>query len=197
MDRIFLPFSILTKSKMASNLSINSIDSDVFFVQQLSNEPSPQPKIFPNILNSTELTGTHTTEMPTFSSVTSSKPDIVTLDDNSNDPAFPYGFGAQQPFVPTTLNDLNLPPNPFIILAAVTVVQQNPTQCNKIYSSQSPESSEPSPISTPPMNLRTIDRWKTPHTTTDDNTFYSEDEPRRVHWTSPLDETLHSEGEAR
>ena len=47
------------------------------------------------------------------------------------------------------------------------------------------------------MNLTTIDGWETPQTTTDDNTFYSENQPRRVHWTSPLDEIFHSEGEFR
>ena len=47
------------------------------------------------------------------------------------------------------------------------------------------------------MNLRTIDGWETPNTTTDDNTFYSKDEPGRVYWTSLLDETLHPEGEPR
>ena len=47
------------------------------------------------------------------------------------------------------------------------------------------------------MNVSTIDGWETPHTTTDDNTFYSEDEQGRVYWTSPLDETFYSEGEAR
>ena len=34
-------------------------------------------------------------------------------------------------------------------------------------------------------HLSSIDGWKTPHTTTDDSTFYSEDESRRVHWNSP------------
>ena len=36
---------------------------------------------------------------------------------------------------------------------------------------QSPDASEPSSISTPPMNLSTIEDWKTPHTTTADNNF--------------------------
>ena len=115
---------------MAFNISINSIDSDVFFVEQLSSEPSPQRNISPNILTLTELSGIHTTELPTVWSVTSLEPDIVTLDDNSNDPTFPYGFGAQRPIVSPSVNDLNLPPNLFNILAAMTVVQQNQTQCD-------------------------------------------------------------------
>ena len=31
------------------------------------------------------------------------------------------------------------------------------------------------------MNVGTIDDWESTHTTTDDATFYSEDEPRRVY----------------
>ena len=65
------------------------------------------------------------------------------------------------------------------------------------YSPPSPELSDPSPISTPPMNVSTFNSWETPHTTTDDNTFYSEDEPRRIYSTSFLDETFYSEGEPR
>ena len=30
------------------------------------------------------------------------------------------------------------------------------------------------------MNVSTFDSWETSHTTTDDNTFYSDDEPRRI-----------------
>ena len=47
---------------------------------------------------------------------------------------------------------------------------------------QSPEPSQPSPILTPPKNLSTIERWETPHTTTDNNTFYCDDEPRRSYF---------------
>ena len=157
-------------------------------MQQLSIEPSPQRNNSPNILNSTELSGTQKREMPTVSSVTSPEPEIVTLDDYSNDPTFPYGFGAQQPIVPPSLNDVNRPLNPFNILAAMTVVQQNLTQRDDIYSPQSREPSEP--ISLPPMNLSTIDGWETPHTTTDDNTSLrrtSQDE-----YTGPLPRMKHS-----
>ena len=108
---------------MASNISINSINSDVFFVEQLSREPNQQRTNSPKILISTELLGMHTVEMPKLSSVTSPVPDIVTPDDNSNDPTSPYLFGAQQPNVPPSLNDLNLPPNPFIRIATMAAAQ--------------------------------------------------------------------------
>ena len=43
------------------------------------------------------------------------------------------------------------------------------------------------------MNVSTIEGWETPHTTTDDNTFYSsEGEPRRVYWDFSPDETFNS-----
>ena len=74
---------------MASKISMDSMDSDDFFVEQLSNEPRPQGNNSPNILNSTELSGTYTKQMPTISSIASAEPDIVTLDDESNDPIFP------------------------------------------------------------------------------------------------------------
>ena len=148
------------------------MDADVFFVEQLSTEPCPQRSNSPNILKSTELLGTHAGEMLTISSVASPEPDIVTLNDDSNDSTFSYGFGAKQSIVPPSLNDLKLPPNPSSIRWAMTVDQQNPTQHDDNYSPQSPEPSGPSPISTPPMNLSTLDGWETPHTTTDDNTFY-------------------------
>ena len=138
------------------------------FVEQLSIEPRQQRNNSPNILNSTELSGTHKREMPTVSSVTSTEPDIVTLDDYFNDPTSPYGFGAQQPIVLPSLNDVNRPLNPFNILAAMTEVQQNLTLRDENYSPQSHEPSEP--ISTSPMNLSTIDGWETQQTTTDDNT---------------------------
>ena len=82
---------------MASNMSINSIDSDVFFVVQLSSEPSPQRNTSPNVLISTERSVTHTRKLPTISSGTFPEPENVTLDDNSNDPTIPYGFVAQKP----------------------------------------------------------------------------------------------------
>ena len=94
---------------MASNISTDSRDSKIFFVEQLLNEPSPQQNNSPNILKSTELSGTQTREITTIFSVTSPEPDFVTLDDKSNDPTFPPGFGAKQPIVPPSLNDLNLP----------------------------------------------------------------------------------------
>ena len=79
----------------------------------------------------------------------------------------------------------------------MTVVQQNPTQHDGNYNPQSSEPSEPLPISTSPMNVSAFNSWETPHTTTEDNTFYSEEELRRLYWTYPLNETLHSEGEPR
>ena len=160
---------------MAPNNSIDSVDSHVFFVEELSKEPSPQRNNSPNILNSTELSVTHVGEMPTTSSVASLERDIVTLDDNSSEPTMPYGFGRQLPNKPLSLNDLSLPPNPFYILAKMAVVHHTEDGNDENYSPRSPEPSEPSTISTPRMNVSTFNSWETPHTTTNDNTFNSEE----------------------
>ena len=181
---------------MTSNNSMASDDSDVFYVEQSSSELSPQRHNTPNILNSIEISEQHTARMPSISSIASPEPRIFTIDDDSNEPMMPYGFGQQLPIVPPSLNDLNLPPNPFNILNTMAIVTQTQDN-NEQYSPESPEPSLPSPISSPPMIVSAYNSWETPHTTTDDNTFYSEDEPRRVYWTSPLGETFESEDEPR
>ena len=165
-----------------SIISMASDDSDVFYVEQSSTEPSPQRHNTPNILNSTEVSEQHTARMPSVSSIASPQPQIITINDDSNEPTMPYGFGRQLPIVPLSLNDLNLPPNPFNILATMAVVVYTEDDNNDGYSPQSPDPSDPSPISTPPMNVSTFNSWETTHTTTDDNTFYSDDEPRRIYF---------------
>ena len=172
---------------MNPSLSL-STDSDVFYVGQSSVEGSPIRTNTSAILNSTELSEAMEREIITISSVASPEPRIVNLESDSNDPTIPYGFGSQQPIVPPSLNDLNLPPNHFNVLATMTEIR-----ADEAYSPQSPEPSDPSPNSTPPMNVSTIEGWETPCTTTDDNTFYSsENEPRRVYWDFSPNETLYS-----
>ena len=168
---------------MYHNLSFNSsTDSNVFYVEHSSPERSPIRQNTPIILNSTQLSGAMDPETITISSVASLEPQIVTIESDSNEPTFPYAFGTQYPIV------LNLPPNPFNVLASMAVIQQDQED-----SPQSLEPSDPSPISTPPMNLSTIEGWETPHTTTDDDTFYSsENKPRRVYWDSSPNETFDS-----
>ena len=108
----------------------------------------------------------------------------------------PYGFGRQLPIVRPSLNDLNLLPNPFNILATMAVVTHTQDD-NDDYSPQSPEPYELSSISTPPMNVSTFDSWETSHTTTDDYTFYTSDEPRRVYWDISSENTFNSNDEPR
>ena len=150
------------------NISLNSssTESDVFYVEQTSTEGSPIRNNTPVILNSTEISGVMEREVISISTVPSPEPRIVTLDSDSSDPTIPYGFGNQQPIVPPSLNDLYLPPNPFNVMATMAGIQGNDA-----FSPQSPEPSIPSPISTPPMNVSTIEGWDTTHTTTDNDTF--------------------------
>ena len=171
---------------MYRNFHLNSsTDSDVFYVEQSSPETSPIRNNTPAILNSTQLSGAIDPEIITISSVASPEAQIVTIESDSNEITFPYAFGTQYPIVPPSLNDLNLPANPFNVLTSMTVTRDDQQD-----SPQSPEPSDPSPISTPPMNISTIDGCLTPHSVTDDNTFYfSENEPRRVYWDSSLNET--------
>ena len=130
----------------------SSMYSDVFYVEQSSPERSPIRNNTPAILKSTQLSGALEPESITISSVASPEPQIVTIDSDSNEPTFPYAFGTQHPIVPPSLNDVNMPPNPFNVLATMAVIQQDQED-----SPHSPDPSDPSPISTPPMNLSTID----------------------------------------
>ena len=119
--------------------------------------------------------------MPSVSPIASPEPQNLTLNDDSNEPTMPYRFGRQLPIVPPSLNDLNLPPNPFNVLAKMAVLNREDDYEDN-HSPQSPDLSEPSTISTPPMNVSTFNSWETSHTTTDDNTFYSTDEPRSTYF---------------
>ena len=154
-----------------------STGSDVFYVERSSAEGSPIGNIIPAILNSTELPGATERETITISSVASAELQIVTMDSDSNEPTIPYGFGSHHPIVPPRLNDLNLPHNPFNVLATIAVIR-----VDEEYNPQSPDPYRTSPISTPPMNVSFIESWETTHTKTDDATFFTTNESRRVYW---------------
>ena len=109
---------------MAFNLSLSSTDSDVFYVEQSSNELSPQRHNTPNILNPTKISEQHMARVPSISLIASPDPQTFTIDDDSNEPTMSYGFGRQLPIVPPSLNDLNLPPNPINILNTMAIVTQ-------------------------------------------------------------------------
>ena len=53
------------------------------------------------------------------------------------------------------------------------------------YSLQSPEPSEPPPISTPPIKVSNFSSWETSYTTTDDDMFHPSDERRRIYFLPP------------
>ena len=161
------------------------MDSDVFYVEQISNEPSPQRNKSPDILNSTELSEHHTARMPSISAIASPETYIFTINDDSNEPTIPYGFGRQLSIAPPSLNGFNLPPNPFNILATMAIANNTEDANNDNYSPQPPEPSQPSPISTPPMNVSAFNSWGTSYTTTDDDTFHSNDESRRIYFLPP------------
>ena len=110
---------------MYQNFSLDSsTNSDVFYVERSSEEGSPIRNNTPAILNSTELSGAMAKETIKISSVASPGPQKVTIDSDSNEPTFPYGFGNQHPIVSPSLNDLNLPPNPFNVLATMSLIRR-------------------------------------------------------------------------
>ena len=173
---------------MNLSLDSSSTESNVFYVEQSSEEGSLIQYNTPAILNSKEISEAMEREVITISSIASPEPRIVTLDSDSNNPTVPYGFGSQQSIVPPSLNDLNLPSNPFNVLETMAVIR-----ADDAYSPQSPEPSIPSPISTLPMNVSAIEGWDNTYTTTDDNAFYSsEKEPRRFYWHISLSDTFDS-----
>ena len=120
--------SLLSQAFLAMYRSLSldaSTDSDVFYVEHSSAGSSPNRYNTPAILNSTQLSGAMEPEAITISSVASPEPQIVTIDSDSNEPTIPYAFGSQQLIVPPSLNDLNLPPNPFNAMATLAVFQQD------------------------------------------------------------------------
>ena len=146
---------------MSSNISLDSTDPDVFYLEQILNEPNPQRNNSPDILNSTERSEQHAIRMPSISTFASPQPYFITISDDSNEPTIPYGFGRQLPIVPPSLNDLNLLPNPFNILATMAIANNTVDANDDNYSTQSPQLSDPSPISTPPMNVSACNSWET------------------------------------
>ena len=124
---------------MSSNVSLDSTDSVVFYVEQISNEPSPRRNNSPDILSSTEQSEHHAAGMPSISTIASPQPYIFTINEKSNEPTIPYGFGRQFPIVPPSLNDLNLPPNPFNIFATMAIANNTGDANDDNYSPQSPE----------------------------------------------------------
>ena len=100
-------------------ISLDSLDSDVFHVEQYSGEQSPPRNNTPDILKLTELSGVLAREVFTISTVASSEPQIVTIESVSNEPTLPYGYGIQQSIIPQNFNDLNIPMIPFNVITLV------------------------------------------------------------------------------
>ena len=173
------------------SLDSSSTESDVFYVERSSEEGSPARNNTPVVFTSPiqhsyqeQWLGRRLLSPPSLRWL---EPQMVTIDSDSNEPTIPYGFGSQHPIVPPSHNDINLLPNPFKVLATIAV-----HRADEEYSLQSPEPSILSTFSTPPLNVSTIESWETTHTTTDDATLYSKNEPRRVFWDISSSETFDS-----
>ena len=191
----YLPFSCsdkrrsihfkFKKQKWHPICQLNQLTLICFMLNNRPKEASlPRPNT-PIVLKSTRMSGNDTQKMISKSSIASPEPHFVIIESDSNEPTILYGFGRPLSYIPPSLNDLNLPPNPFDVLATMAMVNRTEDGQNDIYSPQSLKPTNPSPISTPPMNVSTIDGSETPHTVTDDNTFYYIDEPRRIFFLPP------------
>ena len=123
--------------------------------------------------------------MPSISTIASPQPYIYKINDDSNEPTIPYGLGRQLPMDPPSLNDLNLPPNLFIVLATMAIASNTEDANDDNYSLHSPEPSEAPPISTPLMNVSAFNSQETSYTTTDNDTFHSSVQPRRMYFLPP------------
>ena len=98
----------------------------------------------------------------------------LTINSDSKEPTISYGYGRQDRIFPPSLNDVNLPPYPFNILATMLVLPPTVRQCDERECQRLPVPSELSSISTPPMHRSTVERWVT---SSDEGLFSSEDEP--------------------
>ena len=85
---------------MTANTSSISLDSDVFYVEQLSDKPSPPRKSTLEVLNSTELSGVHPREAITISTVASPGPGVITISSVLNDPTIRYEYKRQNILFP-------------------------------------------------------------------------------------------------
>ena len=146
-------------------------------MERSSEEDSPARNNTPAVLNSSQLSGAMARETIAISSVASLELQIVTIESDSNERTIPYGFHSQHQIVPPSLTDHNLPPSPLSVFATMAVIRTD-----EEYGPESPGPSIASPIPRPPMDVSTTEGWKTTHTSTEDATFYFEDEPRRVYW---------------
>ena len=79
---------------MNLSLDSSSTESDVFYVEQSSEEDGLIRNITPAILNSTGLSGAMERKVITISSVASPEPRTVTLDSDSNDPTIHMGLAV-------------------------------------------------------------------------------------------------------
>ena len=113
--------------------------SDLIYVEQSFNDPSLPRLNAPTFLNSTEMSSNEIREMISISSTVSLRAQTATTDSDSNEPTLSYGFRWQLPITPPSLNELNLPPNPFNILATMAVANPTAEEHDKNYSPQSPE----------------------------------------------------------
>ena len=121
----------INKLKRFWPISPESIDSELFYVEQLSNEASPPRPNTPIDFNSTQISGNNTRELITLSIIALRGPQIVTIDFDWNELTMPFRCGRQLTTIPPSRKDLNLLPNPFSHLANLAVANPTTERCEE------------------------------------------------------------------
>ena len=130
-SRISSIFIFLHIISMYRALTPDSSDSGVFYAERSSEEQTPPKFITLNVLNSTELSGVHVTEVIRFPPVTSPEPDIMPIESDTIETIIPHGNEKQEPIIPHSLKHLNLPPKILKYLVIMAVVQPATSQCDE------------------------------------------------------------------
>ena len=112
---------MLPREHQISSRLMKPADSILFSLSLFKNTPSRQNTLI--VVNSTGLYGNHIRHVITVSPVTSPMANIVTIESDTNEPTIPQFLARQSPIILPNLNSLNLPPNPFNVLATMAVMK--------------------------------------------------------------------------
>ena len=130
-------------------------------MEQWCGEKGPPRNNTPDIIKVKELSAAPASEICTISSMAFPEPQIAKIHSSSKDPTIPHGYGKEDQKIYPSLNDLNLPPNPFNNLATMTVISPKAEPHNNKERPPLPVPSEISPLSTPPITNSSVDTRET------------------------------------
>ena len=156
-----------------------STDSNVFYVERSSGEDTPARNNTPAALTTNQRSRAMARELITVSSIASLEPQIMTKESDSNKPTIPCGYARQVPIIPLSLNDLNLPLDPFSVMTSLSLAPITEAQLPNARIPSIPIEEDAFDVtdkSLPSMLVSSINRW---WTSLYDGTF-DFGEPRRI-----------------